>query len=51
VLEAPNHPVSTAIKQFAERHVVSANVASSSIPKPLRDDRRGGLLRRKAKHS
>jgi pilus assembly protein CpaE len=51
VLEAPNHPVSTAIKQFAERHVVSASVASSSIPKPLRDDRRGGLLRRKAKHS
>lgn len=51
VLESPNHPVSQAIKLFAERHVISATQASASIPKPLRDDRRGGLLRRKAKHS
>ena len=51
VLETPNHPVSQAIKQFAERHVVSATTVSASIPKPLRDDRRGGLLRRRAKHS
>jgi len=50
VLESPGHSVSTAIKQFAERHVISAAV-TSSIPKPLRDDRRGGLLRRKAKHT
>jgi pilus assembly protein CpaE len=51
VLEMPNHPVSQAIKQFAERQVVSAATTSASIPKPLRDDRRGGLLRRRAKHS
>ncbi|HET6815603.1 MAG TPA: P-loop NTPase [Mycobacteriales bacterium] len=51
VLESPSHPVSQAIKQFAERHVVSATPASASIPKPLRDDRRAGLLRRRAKHS
>jgi len=50
VLDSPNHSVSNAIKQFAERHVISAAV-TSSIPKPLRDDRRGGLLRRKAKHT
>jgi len=50
VLESPNHSVSSAIKQFAERHVISAPL-TSSIPKPLRDDRRGGLLRRKAKHT
>jgi pilus assembly protein CpaE len=53
VLESPNHAVSAAIKQFAERYVF-AGVSSSptSIPKPLRDDRRStGLLRRKAKHS
>jgi pilus assembly protein CpaE len=51
VLESPNHPVSQAIKLFAERHVLSASAPSASIPKPLRDDRRGGLLRRRAKHS
>jgi pilus assembly protein CpaE len=51
VLESPNHDVSHAVRQFAERYVLSATT-SSSIPKPLRDDRRsGGLLRRKAKHS
>jgi pilus assembly protein CpaE len=51
VLESPNHAVSVAIKQFAERHVLT-HTSTSSIPKPLRDDRRGGgLLRRKAKHS
>jgi len=51
VLESPNHAVSTAIKQFAERHAVTVMAPSTSIPKPLRDDRRAGLLRRKAKHS
>jgi pilus assembly protein CpaE len=50
VLDSPNHSVSNAIKQFAERHVISAAV-TSAIPQPLRDDRRGGLLRRKAKHT
>src|SRR3954464_12972578 len=52
VLESPNHSVSVAIKAFGERiasHGVSPG--TSSIPKPLRDDRRSGLLRRKAKHS
>jgi pilus assembly protein CpaE len=52
VLESPNHAVSTAIRQFAERQVLAgAPTQTTSIPKPLRDDRRGGLLRRKAKHS
>ena len=54
VLDAPNHAVSAAIKKFAEQIVAAQGTATpstSSIPKPLRDDRRGGLLRRKAKHS
>jgi pilus assembly protein CpaE len=54
VLDAPNHAVSAAIKKFAEQFVVTQGAATqgtSSIPKTLRDDRRGGLLRRKAKHS
>jgi pilus assembly protein CpaE len=54
VLDSPNHAVSNAIKKFAEQHILTSVATSqntSSIPKPLRDDRRGGLLRRKAKHS
>ena len=51
VLESPNHDVSAAIKRFAERHITTMPGSPASIPKPLRDDRRGGLLRRKARHS
>ena len=54
VLDSPNHAVSSAIKRFAEQHVLTSSTSApstSSIPKTLRDDRRGGLLRRKAKHS
>jgi pilus assembly protein CpaE len=51
VLDSPAHPVSMAIKRFAERQVLAGGPTSASIPKPLRDDRRGSLLRRKAKHS
>ena len=52
VLESPNHAVSHAIKSFAERQIIAGSASTNSmIPKPLRDDRRGGLLRRKAKHS
>lgn len=51
VLESPSHDVSAAIKRFAERHITTVPGSPASIPKPLRDDRRGGLLRRKARHS
>ena len=51
VLESPNHDVSAAVKRFAERHITTVPGSPASIPKPLRDDRRGGLLRRKARHS
>jgi pilus assembly protein CpaE len=49
VLDDPKHPVSLAIKAFAERNV-AAGLGSSedSIPTELRTDRRG-LLRRRAK--
>lgn len=53
VLDEPKHPVSQAIRSFAERHVVVANTSTSNIPSELRKDRRsnagGGFLRRKAK--
>ncbi|MDH4159736.1 MAG: hypothetical protein OEV62_05715, partial [Actinomycetota bacterium] len=50
VLDDPKHPVSLAIKQFAQRSVIPVNQAESSIPADLRADRRG-FLRRKAKTS
>jgi pilus assembly protein CpaE len=46
VLDEPNHPVSQAIKAFAEQHVAMGT--STGIPDQLRRDRRGGFLRRKA---
>ena len=50
VLDDPKHPVSQAIKPFAERHVAGSarRSADSDIPSELRTDRRG-LLRRRAK--
>ena len=48
VLDDPKHPVTLAIKQFAEQNVVPVRHAESSIPADLRTDRRG-FLRRKAK--
>jgi hypothetical protein len=49
VLDSPGHAVSNAIRQFAEKHVISTNAVLAAIPDQLRDDRRGGgLLRRKA---
>jgi pilus assembly protein CpaE len=50
VLDDPKHPVSVAIKTFAERNVAAGSPTSGdhSIPTELRQDRRG-LLRRKAK--
>jgi pilus assembly protein CpaE len=48
MLDEPNHPVSLAIKQFAERYVVSTSAPAAAIPENLRNDRRG-LLRRKVK--
>jgi pilus assembly protein CpaE len=49
VTEEPNHPVSQAIKKFAETEVLNANT-SRAIPAQLRDDRRS-FIRRRAKHS
>ena len=48
IYDNPKHPVSVAIRQFAERHVMTGHHTDSSIPPELRSDRRG-LLRRKAK--
>jgi pilus assembly protein CpaE len=50
VLDDPKHPVSVAIKNFAERNVAASSMTTSddNIPSELRADRRG-LLRRKAK--
>jgi pilus assembly protein CpaE len=50
VLDDAKHPVSLAIKQFAERYVMPVHHADTSIPAELRSDRRG-FLRRKAKTS
>ncbi len=48
IYDNPKHPVSIAIRQFAEKHVLPVHHADASIPPELRTDRRG-LLRRKAK--
>lgn len=49
VLDDPKHPVSLAIKLFAERQVAAGSAANEEeIPGRLRTDRRG-LLRRRAK--
>jgi pilus assembly protein CpaE len=50
IYDNPKHPVSVAVRQFAEKHVLSSHSVDSSIPAELRSDRRG-LLRRKAKTS
>ncbi|HEY5183365.1 MAG TPA: P-loop NTPase [Actinomycetes bacterium] len=39
-LDQPNHPVSQAIRQFAERYVVVGPSVDDSVPSPLRHDRR-----------
>ena len=49
VLDDPKHPVTLAIKAFAERNVAAgATLSEDHIPTELRTDRRG-LLRRKTK--
>jgi pilus assembly protein CpaE len=48
VLDDPKHPVSLAIKAFAERYVVAAGGGEDEAPSDLRTDRRG-LLRRRAR--
>lgn len=53
VLDEPSHPVSVAIRQFAERQLAplaSPRSKAAAVPSSLRQDRRG-LLRRKAKHT
>lgn len=52
VLDDPRHPVSQAIRSFADHYVVTATTAAAddtSIPSQLRSDRRGGFLRRKVR--
>jgi pilus assembly protein CpaE len=48
MLDEPDHPVSQAIRGFAEQHVVIAAAAADSVPTHLRQDRRM-FLRRKVK--
>ncbi|MDQ1629802.1 MAG: pilus assembly protein CpaE [Actinomycetota bacterium] len=48
VLDDPKHPVSLAIKAFAERYIVAAGGGEDEVPSDLRTDRRG-LLRRRAR--
>lgn len=52
VLDEPNHPVSLAIKEFAQKHIVPLHTPDpdAALPEAMRTDRRG-LLRRKAKHA
>lgn len=48
LLDDPNHPVSLAIRQFADEHVLPlVRAGSEPIPATLRNDRRGLLRRRK----
>ncbi len=51
VLDEPNHPVSVAIRQFAQKHILplASSDAHAALPDALRTDRRG-LLRRKGKN-
>jgi pilus assembly protein CpaE len=49
VKDQPNHPVSLALIQFAEQHIIPLN-GTSAIPAQLRSDRRG-LLRRRARQA
>lgn len=44
--DEPNHPVSKSIREFGLQHVVTA--PSDGIPGALRQDRRGGFMRRRA---
>jgi pilus assembly protein CpaE len=49
LLDDPNHPVSVAVRQFGEEHVLPlARAGAEPIPSNLRADRRG-LLRRRSK--
>jgi pilus assembly protein CpaE len=48
VLDEPKHPVSLAIRRFADEHVLP--LASGGIPESLRQDRRT-FLRRKARNA
>jgi pilus assembly protein CpaE len=45
VLDQPRHPVSVAIRRFAEEYVVVAASADATVPPGLRHDRRGMLGR------
>ena len=53
MLDDPKHPVSLAIRQFAERHVVAlpaqAGKGRGPIPPELRNDRRSLLRKRRPK--
>lgn len=48
VLDSPKHPVSVAVRSFAESHLfhVAAHADPGKVPIPLRNDRRGFLRRR-----
>ena len=50
MLDDPKHPVSVAIRQFAERHVISAPTVGTrdrAVAADLRNDRRGVLRKRR----
>ncbi len=48
VLDQPKHPVSLAIRGFADAYVISSQSVDRTVPPQLRTDRRG-LLRRKTR--
>jgi pilus assembly protein CpaE len=50
VTDQPHHPVTLAIVGFVEQHITPLSNASA-IPPQLRADRRGGLLRRRARQT
>ena len=45
VLDQPRHPVSLAIRRFAEEYVLTPGSVDAAIPAPLRHDRRGMFRR------
>ncbi len=51
VLDDPRHPVSQSIRDFAESAVAGSGRAEMSGTHGIRSDRRGGLLRRRARTS
>jgi pilus assembly protein CpaE len=47
MLDDPKHPVSIAIRQFGERHVIAAATSNGKVTVDLRNDRRSLIRKRR----